>query len=131
MHSIPPLVTISSSRAGRRALQARHPRSRGSRARDGRPSLGPYCSATPGSSAITRAAISPSTSVWNVAMFGNPPVIAEHAGRRAGEDRGELRAAPVARPEREALGPVHAYILHRAVSVGGRDASGDTIHPQE
>ena len=40
------------------------------------PSTGVYCSARPGSSRSTRAAMSPSTSVANVAGLGKPPVSA-------------------------------------------------------
>ena len=79
MHSMPPLVTISSSSAGARPCveatrERRYSRTLGS------PSLGPYCSATPGSSASTRAAISDRTSVWKVVTFGNPPVIPSTPG---------------------------------------------------
>ena len=76
---MPPLVTISSSSAGARpwveaTRERRYSRTLGS------PWLGPYWSATPGSLASTRAAISDRTSVWKVATFGKPPVIASTPG---------------------------------------------------
>src|SRR5829696_10231676 len=74
MHSIPPLVTISSPAAGRRPCaawrSARYSRTLAI------PFTGVYCSARPGSSRSTRAAMSPSTSVANVAGLGKPPVSA-------------------------------------------------------
>src|SRR4051794_6722242 len=91
MHSIPPEVTINSSSAGATPCVAATRSRRYSRV-DARPALGPYCSATPGSVAITLAAISPSTSVWNVATFGNPPVIASTPG--VGPERIAASSAP-------------------------------------
>src|SRR4051812_20342729 len=73
MHSIPPLVSVSCSHAGSRpccetrsSMYSRTLRS---------PSEGVYWSAICGSSRTSRVAISASSSVGNVAAFGNPPVI--------------------------------------------------------
>src|SRR3954451_23489388 len=74
MHSIPPLVTISSSRCGRGPCLCSWRSHRYSRTL-GRPSHGVYCSATAGSSRTRRETISSSTPVGNVFGLGKPPVI--------------------------------------------------------
>src|SRR5215218_10175793 len=79
MHSIPPLVTISSPASGRRPCPASWRSARWSRTL-ARPSTGVYWSATAGSSRSSRAAISPRTSVAKVAGFGKPPVSASTPG---------------------------------------------------
>src|SRR4051794_27290527 len=74
MHSMPPLVTISSSRAGRRPWSCSWRSTRYSRTL-AIPALGVYWSATAASSRTSRAAISSSSSVGNVRALGKPPVI--------------------------------------------------------
>src|SRR5215210_6290577 len=74
MHSIPPLVTISSAGSGRRPWSCSWRSARYSRTL-AIPAHGVYCSATAASSRTRRAAISSSSSVGNVAGFGKPPVI--------------------------------------------------------
>ena len=71
---MPPLVTISSARSGRRPCSCSWRSIRYSRTL-GIPSHGVYCSATAASSRSSRAAISSSSSVGNVAGLGKPPVI--------------------------------------------------------
>ena len=79
MHSMPPLVTVSSSHSGRRPCVATTRSIRYSRTL-GMPSLAVYWSAMPGSSRTSRAAMSSSSSVANVAGFGKPPVIPSAPG---------------------------------------------------
>src|SRR5919197_4644024 len=74
MHSIPPLVTMSSSRSGRRPWSCSWRSMRYSRTL-GIPVDGAYCSATAASSRTSRAAISSTSSVGKVAGLGKPPVI--------------------------------------------------------
>src|SRR5215207_6239153 len=75
MHSIPPLVTISSAGSGRRPWRSiRYSRTLSM------PAHGAYCSATAASSRTSRAAISPSSSVGNVAGLGKPPVMESTPG---------------------------------------------------
>ena len=118
---MPPLVTISSSACGNAALQTPDPLAAGTRARWPGPALGPYCSAIPGVSAITRAAISPSTDVWKVATLGNPPVIASTPG--GGPERIAASSSPPrlrARRANRSLKSIRTFCT--------RDR---TIHPQE
>ena len=107
MHSIPPLVTISSARSGRRPCSCSWRSIRYSRTL-AIPSHGVYCSATAASSRTSRAAISSTSSVGNVAGLGKPPVMREHARRAAGEDRGQLVAAAQARPASERVREVRS-----------------------
>ena len=100
MHSMPPLVTISSSQLGPRPWSCSWRSRRYSRTL-AIPSLGAYCSATAASSRTSRAAISSSSSVGNVAGLGKPPVIGSTPGGLPGEDRGQLVAAAQTRPARE------------------------------
>src|SRR5215207_4433882 len=79
MHSMPPLVTISSPAAGRRPCNASWRSDRYSRTL-GMPSLGAYWSATPGSSRSSRATISSRSAVGNVAGLGKPPDIESAPG---------------------------------------------------
>src|SRR5215218_1331128 len=79
MHSIPPLVTVSSSGAGRRPWRCSWRSIRYSRTL-GMPSLGAYWSATPGSSRSSRATISSRSAVGNVSGFGKPPDIESAPG---------------------------------------------------
>src|SRR3954470_13211360 len=79
MHSIPPLVTVSSSGAGRRPWRCSWRSSRYSRTL-GMPSLGAYCSAIPGSSRSSRATIWSRSAVGNVSGFGKPPDIESAPG---------------------------------------------------
>ena len=72
MHSIPPLVTISSSSSGRRPWSRSWRSTRYSR-RLGMPSHGAYWSATPASSRTSCATISSSSSDGKVAGLGKPP----------------------------------------------------------
>src|SRR5918911_4354892 len=74
MHSIPPLVTISSASSGRRPCSCSWRSIRYSRTLAS-PAQGVYCSATAASSRMSRAAISSSSPAGNVAGFGKPPVI--------------------------------------------------------
>ena len=101
MHSMPPLVTISSAALGPPALQlllaldqvlahARDPLARRVLQRDGRRPR-----------ARSRAAISSSSSVGNVAGFGNPPVIESTPGGLPARIVGQLVAAAQARPAGE------------------------------
>src|SRR5215210_8547155 len=74
MHSIPPLVTISSAGSGRRPWSCSWRSARYSRTL-AIPAHGVYCSATAASSRTSRAAISSSSSVGNGAGLGKPPVM--------------------------------------------------------
>ena len=104
MHSIPPLVTVSSPHSGRRPCPVATRSIRYSRTL-GMPSLAVYWSAIPGSSRTSRAAISTSSSVANVAGLGKPPVIPSDAGRRTGQDRGELAVHLGVRARRDSISP--------------------------
>src|SRR4051794_37925765 len=79
MHSMPPLVTVSSSHAGRRPCSRSWRSIRYSRTL-GMPSLGAYWSAIPGSSRSSRATISSRSAVGNVAGLGKPPDIESAPG---------------------------------------------------
>src|SRR4051794_26211228 len=79
MHSMPPLVMISSSRSGRLPCRRSWRSTRNSRTL-GMPSLGAYWSAIPGSSRSSRATISSRSAVGNVAGFGKPPDIERAPG---------------------------------------------------
>src|SRR3954468_9628293 len=72
MHSIPPLVTISSARSGRTPCCCSWRSTMYARTL-GMPSGAVYWSATAGSSRISRATISAISAVGNVWGFGNPP----------------------------------------------------------
>src|SRR3954454_19999686 len=125
MHSIPPEVTINSSPAGEIPwVEATRDR-RYSRV-DPNPADGPYWSATPGSVAITRAAISPRISVWNVATFGNPPVMASTPG--PGPERIAASSAPPRLRARSAKREVQS--MGHIVPAAFHPQAG-AIHPQE
>src|SRR4051795_8409518 len=79
MHSMPPLVTVSSAGSGRRRWRCSWRSIRYSRTL-GMPSLGAYWSATPGSSRSNRATISSRSAVGNVSGFGKPPDIESAPG---------------------------------------------------
>src|SRR3954447_16925126 len=79
MHSMPPLVTVSSSDPGRRPCSRSCRSMRNSRTL-GMPSLGAYWSAIPGSSRSRRATISSRSAVGNVSGFGKPPDIESAPG---------------------------------------------------
>src|SRR4051812_32762329 len=79
MHSIPPLVTVSSSHAGRRPCSRSWRSIRYSRTL-AMPSLGAYWSAMPGSSRSSRATISSRSAVGNVSGLGKPPDIESAPG---------------------------------------------------
>ena len=80
MHSIPPLVTVSSSHAGSRALQRGHDAMIRYSRTLGMPLLAVYWSASAGSSRTSRATISATSSVGNVAALGNPPAMGSTPG---------------------------------------------------
>ena len=79
MHSMPPLVTVSSPGAGRRPCRCSWRSSRYSRTL-GMPSLGAYWSAIAGSSRSSRATISSRSAVGNVSGLGKPPDIESAPG---------------------------------------------------
>src|SRR5829696_6084530 len=148
MHSIPPLVTISSPASGRRPCPASWRSARWSRTLAS-PSTGVYWSATPGSSLTSRAAISPSTSVANVAGLGKPPVngstpggvpariaasssppraLARRANRwvqsaRVDIDREGERAVAAGVERRHVLGVVGLVVQGLAAADGGEDGA--------
>src|SRR5829696_1594987 len=156
MHSIPPLVTIRSAGSGRRPCSCSWRSIRYSRTL-AIPAHGVYCSATAASSRTSRAAISSTSSVGNVAGFGKPPVIESTPGglparialtsapprsrvRRAnacaksGID-GERQRARLAAVERgDVLGVVREVVERGAARLGGEDgalAAGDLLRAVE
>src|SRR4051812_17529080 len=141
MHSMPPLVTISSARCGRRPCSCSWRSSRYSRTLAS-PSHGVYWSATAASSRTSRAASSSISSVGNVASFGKPPVIERTPGglparilassspprnrvRRANANSAidlEGQRALLAAVERgDVLGVVREAVQRLAARLGGED----------
>src|ERR1044071_2774029 len=139
MHSIPPLVTISSAASGRRPCCCSWRSTMYSRTL-GMPSGAVYWSATSGSSRISRATISAISPVGNVSGLGKPPASDSTPGGAPARIvasslsvDAELKRAPLSGAEpRRVLGVarqvVHGPALghrreHRALGAGDRLAA--------